>query len=94
MREYWKKVFLLQADSKWLYVFMMFTETNESHNLFPMQLPLDINWHFIGHLQSNKVKSLLGINSYVIYFEFCLFTFNSFVLKLICLFLLVIIMHI
>ncbi|OAY76862.1 Proline synthase co-transcribed bacterial protein [Ananas comosus] len=25
------------------------------------QLPADIEWHFIGHLQSNKVKSLLGI---------------------------------
>lgn len=24
------------------------------------QLPADIEWHFIGHLQSNKVKSLLG----------------------------------
>ncbi|PKA59672.1 hypothetical protein AXF42_Ash011796 [Apostasia shenzhenica] len=24
------------------------------------QLPDDIKWHFIGHLQSNKVKSLLG----------------------------------
>jgi uncharacterized pyridoxal phosphate-containing UPF0001 family protein len=22
-------------------------------------LPLDIQWHFIGHLQSNKVKALL-----------------------------------
>lgn len=70
----------------------MFPETNESHNFFPMQLPLDINWHFIGHLQSNKVKSLLGINSYVIFSEFHLFTFNSFVQKLVCLFLLFIIM--
>lgn len=26
-----------------------------------MQLPDDIEWHFIGHLQSNKAKSLLGI---------------------------------
>lgn len=25
------------------------------------QLPADIEWHVIGHLQSNKVKSLLGI---------------------------------
>ncbi len=24
------------------------------------QLPEDINWHFVGHLQSNKAKSLLG----------------------------------
>ncbi|KAJ4835691.1 hypothetical protein Tsubulata_032544 [Turnera subulata] len=27
------------------------------------QLPEDIQWHFIGHLQSNKVKTLLGIVS-------------------------------
>ncbi|PKU74182.1 hypothetical protein MA16_Dca018969 [Dendrobium catenatum] len=26
-----------------------------------LQLPDDIKWHFIGHLQSNKVKPLLGI---------------------------------
>ncbi|KAM6554310.1 hypothetical protein CsatB_015072 [Cannabis sativa] len=25
-----------------------------------LRLPDDIEWHFIGHLQSNKVKSLLG----------------------------------
>ncbi|RVW79875.1 Pyridoxal phosphate homeostasis protein [Vitis vinifera] len=25
------------------------------------QLPEDIEWHFIGHLQSNKVKPLLGM---------------------------------
>lgn len=25
------------------------------------QLPDDIEWHFIGHLQSNKVKTLLGM---------------------------------
>ncbi|MDE6298293.1 MAG: YggS family pyridoxal phosphate-dependent enzyme, partial [Muribaculaceae bacterium] len=24
------------------------------------RLPSDINWHFIGHLQTNKVKSLIG----------------------------------
>ncbi|KAL8456958.1 hypothetical protein ACS0TY_034981 [Phlomoides rotata] len=24
-----------------------------------MQLPEDIEWHFVGHLQSNKVKALL-----------------------------------
>ncbi|KAL3636975.1 hypothetical protein CASFOL_019274 [Castilleja foliolosa] len=24
------------------------------------QLPSDIEWHFVGHLQSNKVKSLLA----------------------------------
>ena len=23
-------------------------------------LPKDINWHFIGHLQTNKVKSIIG----------------------------------
>ncbi|GMP65358.1 hypothetical protein CsSME_00026184 [Camellia sinensis var. sinensis] len=26
------------------------------------QLPEDIEWHFVGHLQSNKVKSLLGVD--------------------------------
>lgn len=26
-----------------------------------LQLPQDIDWHFIGHLQSNKVKTLLGM---------------------------------
>ncbi|KAG0490994.1 hypothetical protein HPP92_007857 [Vanilla planifolia] len=26
----------------------------------PVQLPDDINWHFIGHIQSNKVKPLLA----------------------------------
>ena len=25
------------------------------------QLPADIRWHFIGHLQSNKAKALLGV---------------------------------
>jgi PLP dependent protein len=30
-----------------------------------LQLPEDIRWHFIGHLQSNKVKPLLGmLNSF------------------------------
>ncbi|XP_074577063.1 uncharacterized protein LOC141833499 [Curcuma longa] len=35
---------------------------NYAHELVDKapQLPLDINWHFIGHLQSNKVKSLLA----------------------------------
>jgi uncharacterized pyridoxal phosphate-containing UPF0001 family protein len=23
-------------------------------------LPMDIQWHFIGHLQSNKVKAIIG----------------------------------
>uniref|UniRef100_A0A7C8YX66 Alanine racemase N-terminal domain-containing protein n=1 Tax=Opuntia streptacantha TaxID=393608 RepID=A0A7C8YX66_OPUST len=27
------------------------------------QLPEDIEWHFIGHLQTNKVKSLLSCQS-------------------------------
>jgi uncharacterized pyridoxal phosphate-containing UPF0001 family protein len=26
-----------------------------------LQLPEDVRWHFIGHLQSNKVKPLLGM---------------------------------
>jgi uncharacterized pyridoxal phosphate-containing UPF0001 family protein len=26
-------------------------------------LPKDIKWHFIGHLQSNKVKKLVGIQN-------------------------------
>jgi uncharacterized pyridoxal phosphate-containing UPF0001 family protein len=26
-----------------------------------LQLPDDIEWHFIGNLQSNKVKPLLGM---------------------------------
>jgi len=25
------------------------------------QLPQDIKWHFIGHLQSNKAKAIVGI---------------------------------
>lgn len=29
-------------------------ETTEKHQI----LPKDIRWHFIGHLQSNKVKSI------------------------------------
>lgn len=28
------------------------------------QLPEDIEWHFIGNLQSNKVKPLLGMSTY------------------------------
>jgi uncharacterized pyridoxal phosphate-containing UPF0001 family protein len=27
----------------------------------PAQLPEDIKWHFIGHLQSNKAKQLAGV---------------------------------
>lgn len=28
-----------------------------------VQLPEDIEWHFVGHLQSNKAKTLLCMNS-------------------------------
>lgn len=27
---------------------------------------MDINWHFIGHLQSNKIKKILAKNLYCI----------------------------
>ena len=30
------------------------------------ELPKDINWHFIGHLQSNKVNKLLNTNVHMI----------------------------
>lgn len=26
-------------------------------------MPADINWHFIGHIQTNKVKKLLSVHS-------------------------------
>lgn len=40
--------------------------------VFFEQLPVDIEWHFVGHLQSNKVKSLLGT---IRFFSFsCLFS--------------------
>lgn len=29
-------------------------------NFFHGQLPRDIQWHFIGHLQSNKCKAVAG----------------------------------
>lgn len=29
------------------------------------QLPSDIKWHFIGHLQTNKVKHLIGLTSLI-----------------------------
>src|SRR4051812_25451600 len=29
------------------------------------QLPKDINWHFIGHLQTNKVKQVVGITKLI-----------------------------
>lgn len=44
------------------------------------QLPADIEWHFIGHLQSNKVKSLLG--NLLTWVNF-LFVFNVFLLWII-----------
>jgi len=31
------------------------------------QLPNDINWHFIGHLQTNKVRDLLKLRPYLIH---------------------------
>ena len=30
------------------------------------QLPTDIHWHFIGHLQTNKVRDLLKLRPYLI----------------------------
>ncbi|RWW08682.1 hypothetical protein BHE74_00032279 [Ensete ventricosum] len=43
------------------------------HQFFLLQLPLDIEWHFIGHLQSNKVKSLLGIFQLLLAVELLLY---------------------
>lgn len=37
---------------------------------FSKQLPSDIIWHFIGHLQSNKVKELIGLSLFLF---FCYF---------------------
>ena len=31
------------------------------------QLPSDIHWHFIGHLQTNKVRDLLKLKPYLIH---------------------------
>ena len=31
------------------------------------QLPSDIRWHFIGHLQTNKVRDLLKLHPYLIH---------------------------
>jgi len=31
------------------------------------QLPIDINWHFIGHLQSNKIKKLITVPNLVLF---------------------------
>lgn len=30
-----------------------------------LQLPEDIEWHFVGHLQSNKAKALLGVCDFI-----------------------------
>ena len=30
------------------------------------QLPADIHWHFIGHLQTNKVRDLIKLRPYLI----------------------------
>lgn len=35
--------------------------------LTQMQLPGDIEWHFIGNLQSNKVKPLLSMSSTLVF---------------------------
>ena len=37
------------------------------------QLPADIQWHFIGHLQSNKAKALLGIFLNILIKKFLVF---------------------
>ena len=31
-----------------------------------MQMPADVHWHFIGHLQSNKIKKVLVPNLYLL----------------------------
>ena len=40
-----------------------FVESNRARSRFTLivQLPEDIEWHFVGHLQSNKAKTLLGV---------------------------------
>ena len=40
-----------------------FVESNRARSRFTLivQLPEDIDWHFVGHLQSNKAKTLLGV---------------------------------
>ena len=46
-----------------------------------MQLPQDIEWHFIGRLQSNKVKTLLGMlrfYHYLVSVFVSFFTFSFF----------------
>ena len=35
------------------------------------QLPTDIHWHFIGHLQTNKVRDLLKLRPYLIHSVAC-----------------------
>ena len=39
------------------------------------QLPEDIRWHFIGHLQSNKAKALIGSS-----LPICLYTITPILL--------------
>ncbi|KAI4320795.1 hypothetical protein MLD38_034241 [Melastoma candidum] len=34
--------------------------------------PGDVEWHYVGHLQSNKVKTLLSMTSALFWSEFCL----------------------
>ena len=41
---------------------VLYVCSNEMTASAVLQLPEDIRWHFIGHLQSNKVKPLLGIH--------------------------------
>lgn len=42
------------------------SRVQELKNKIP-QLPSDIHWHFIGHLQSNKVRELLKLRPYLIH---------------------------
>lgn len=41
------------------------SRVQELKNKIP-QLPADIHWHFIGHLQTNKVRDLLKLRPYLI----------------------------
>ena len=45
-----------ERDSSLAAVFLLLQEILEK----APQLPDDISWHFIGHLQSNKAKTLVG----------------------------------
>ena len=42
------------------------SRVQELKNKIP-QLPADIHWHFIGHLQTNKVRDLLKLRPYLIH---------------------------